>query len=55
MKTDTIFYQIFQTFPDLLFELLEESTEQAQEYEFSSREVKELARRFDGIFLPKDT
>ncbi len=29
-----------------------QSAEQAQVYEFSSREIKELARRFDGIFLP---
>lgn len=52
MKTDTIFYQLFQTFPDLLFELIGENPAQAQDYEFSSREIKELARTFDGIFLP---
>ncbi|MCE2662555.1 MAG: Rpn family recombination-promoting nuclease/putative transposase, partial [Microcystis sp. 53602_E8] len=23
MKTDTIFYRLFQTFPDLLFELID--------------------------------
>lgn len=52
MKTDTIFYQLFQTFPSLLFELIGESPEQAEGYEFSSREIKELAFRFDGVFLP---
>lgn len=52
MRTDTIFYQLFQTFPNLLFELIGQPPEQAQNYEFSSREVKELAYRFDGIFLP---
>lgn len=52
MRTDTIFYQLFQTFPQLLFELIGESPEQAKQYEFSSQEIKELARRFDGIFLP---
>ena len=52
MKTDTIFYQLFQAFPGLLFEILGEPSDLAQEYEFSSREIKELARTFDGIFLP---
>ncbi|MFN9735215.1 MAG: Rpn family recombination-promoting nuclease/putative transposase [Microcystis sp.] len=52
MKTDTIFYQLLQTFPGLIFELLGESTQKAENYQFSSREIKELARRFDGIFLP---
>ncbi|NES83945.1 MAG: Rpn family recombination-promoting nuclease/putative transposase [Moorea sp. SIO2B7] len=52
MKTDTIFYQLFQTFPSLLFELIGQSTELAQGYQFLSQEVKELARRFDGVFLP---
>ena len=52
MKTDTIFYQLFQTFPSLLFELIGQSPMEAQGYEFSSREIKELAFRFDGVFLP---
>jgi predicted transposase/invertase (TIGR01784 family) len=52
MKTDTIFYQLFQTFPSLIFELIGADPSQASSYQFSSREIKELARRFDGIFLP---
>lgn len=52
MKTDTIFYNLFQLFPELLFQLIGEDTSQAPNYEFSSREIKELARRFDGLFLP---
>ena len=52
MKTDTIFYQLFQTFPSLLFELIGQAPTEAQGYEFSSREIKELAFRFDGVFLP---
>ena len=52
MKTDTIFYQLFQTFPSLLFELIGQPPTEAQGYEFSSREIKELAFRFDGVFLP---
>ena len=53
MRTDTIFYQLFQTFSTLLFELIGQSPSLAKGYEFTSREIKELARRFDGIFLPK--
>ena len=52
MKTDTIFYQLFQTFPSLLFELIGESPSLAGNYSFSSGEIKELSRRVDGIFLP---
>ena len=54
MRTDTIFYQLFQTFPSILFELMGESPALAQGYEFTSKEVKELARRFDGVFLPPE-
>lgn len=53
MRTDSIFYSLFQVFPTLLFELIGISPHQAANYEFSSREIKELARRFDGIFLPQ--
>ncbi|NER34933.1 MAG: Rpn family recombination-promoting nuclease/putative transposase [Oscillatoria sp. SIO1A7] len=52
MKTDTIFDRLFQVFPGLLFELLNESPSLGARYQFSSREVKELARRFDGVFVP---
>lgn len=52
MRTDTIFYQVFQIFPGLLFELLGQSPSLGKRYQFSSREVKELARRFDGVFIP---
>nr|WP_322709074.1 Rpn family recombination-promoting nuclease/putative transposase [Nostoc sp. ChiSLP03a]MDZ8210218.1 Rpn family recombination-promoting nuclease/putative transposase [Nostoc sp. ChiSLP03a] len=53
MKTDTIFYTLFQTLPDVLFELLEQSQALALHYQFTSVEIKELARRIDGLFLPK--
>ena len=52
MKTDTIFYSLFQLFPELLFDLLGEDSTQASKYEFSSREIKELTCRFDGIMIP---
>jgi predicted transposase/invertase (TIGR01784 family) len=54
MRTDTIFYQLFQTFNTLLFELIGEPIENASGYKFQSVEVKEKAFRFDGIFCPID-
>jgi len=53
MKTDTIFYTLLQNLPSVLFEVLEKSPTLALHYEFSSVEIKELARRIDGLFLPK--
>jgi len=53
MKTDTIFYTLLQNLPSVLFEILQQSPTQALHYEFSSVEIKELARRIDGLFLPK--
>ena len=53
MKTDTIFYTLLQNLPSVLFELLEQSPTDALHYEFSSVEIKELARSIDGLFLPK--
>jgi predicted transposase/invertase (TIGR01784 family) len=52
MKTDSIFYRLFQDYPALLFELVGQDPSLAEGYEFSSREVKELAFRLDGLFLP---
>jgi predicted transposase/invertase (TIGR01784 family) len=52
MKTDTLFYQLFQSFHTLLFELIDRPTSEAEGYKFSSAEIKEKAFRFDGIFMP---
>ncbi|MDY6782002.1 MAG: Rpn family recombination-promoting nuclease/putative transposase [Cyanobacteriota bacterium] len=52
MKTDTIFYSLFQAFPSIFFELIDRAPEEAANYEFTSREVKQLAFRLDGLFLP---
>jgi predicted transposase/invertase (TIGR01784 family) len=51
MRTDTIFYQLFQLMPNLLSELLGKV---GDDYQFKSVEIKELSRRIDGVFLPKD-
>ncbi|MFM7886105.1 MAG: Rpn family recombination-promoting nuclease/putative transposase [Pseudanabaena sp.] len=52
MRTDTIFFQLFQTFDSLLFELVGLPPEAAAGYQFTSVEIKEKAFRFDGIFIP---
>ncbi len=53
LKTDSIFYRIFQSSPGILFELLGQSPDLAQGYQFESVEVKQIAFRLDGVFLPK--
>jgi predicted transposase/invertase (TIGR01784 family) len=53
LKTDSIFYRIFQTDPSILFELLGQSPDLAQGHEFRSVEIKQLAFRIDGVLLPQ--
>jgi predicted transposase/invertase (TIGR01784 family) len=53
VKTDSIFYRLFQEFPNIFFELIGNSPETATGYEFSSVEVKQTAFRIDGVFLPE--
>ncbi|MGF1988195.1 MAG: Rpn family recombination-promoting nuclease/putative transposase [Nostoc sp. ZfuVER08] len=52
MKTDSIFYRLFQEFPSIFFELIGNSPEEASLYQFSSIEIKQTAFRIDGVFLP---
>jgi predicted transposase/invertase (TIGR01784 family) len=52
MRTDTIFYQLFLTFPTLLFEIIEKPLADSEYYQFTSEEIKEKSFRFDGIFMP---
>ncbi|BCL38564.1 Rpn family recombination-promoting nuclease/putative transposase [Nostoc sp. MS1] len=52
MKTDSIFYRLFQEFPSIFFELIGKPPETANTYQFSSVEVKQTAFRIDGVFLP---
>jgi len=51
MKTDTIFYQLFQSFPSIFFELIQLPINEANNYRFDSVEVKQLSFRLDGVFL----
>ena len=52
MKTDSIFYRLFQTFPETFFELIDRQSSDASAYEFASVELKQTAFRIDRIFLP---
>jgi predicted transposase/invertase (TIGR01784 family) len=52
MRRDSIFYQLFRQYPALLFELLSQPPDRANEYIFEAVEVKETAFRMDGVFLP---
>lgn len=52
MKTDSIFYRIFLEFPGSFFELIDRPPDEAVMYEFTSREVKQLSFRMDGLFFP---
>jgi predicted transposase/invertase (TIGR01784 family) len=53
LKTDSLFYYLFQTLPGILFELLGQPATLAQNYEFRSVELKQTAFRIDGVFLPQ--
>jgi predicted transposase YdaD len=53
VKTDTIFYQLFETFPRGFFELIEQPTS-ADAYTFTCVEIKQTAFRIDNLFLPVD-
>ncbi len=50
MKTDSIFYRLFQEYPAAFFEVLGQPGETAQNYTFTSVEVKQTAFRLDGVF-----
>jgi predicted transposase YdaD len=53
MKTDGLFYTLFQKLPTAFFETLGLPPETADLYTFDSVEVKELSFRIDGVFLPQ--
>jgi predicted transposase/invertase (TIGR01784 family) len=52
VKTDSLFYRLFQEFPSIFFELIGNSPQIAENYTFSSIEIKQTAFRIDGVFLP---
>ncbi|MBC6418665.1 MAG: Rpn family recombination-promoting nuclease/putative transposase [Prochloron sp. SP5CPC1] len=52
MKTDSIWYHLFLNFPSIFFELAGQPPSLADSYSFTSVEIKQLAFRLDGVFLP---
>ncbi|MFW9257281.1 hypothetical protein A4S05_31360 [Nostoc sp. KVJ20] len=52
MKTDKIFYSLFQAFPSIFFAIVGDNTVDVNAYKFVSVEVKENAFRIDGVFIP---
>ncbi|MEM9906882.1 MAG: Rpn family recombination-promoting nuclease/putative transposase [Cyanobacteria bacterium P01_D01_bin.44] len=52
MRRDSLFYRLFQQFPDLLFDLVESPPPDASDYRFDSVAVKEPKFEIDGVFLP---
>ena len=52
MKTDSIFYEIFQNEPTIICELLGNTDPRTSAYGFGSQEIKETSFRLDGILIP---
>ena len=48
MRTDSLFYLIFQTSPGIIFELIGDPNPRASTYSFASQEVKQTSFRIDG-------
>jgi predicted transposase/invertase (TIGR01784 family) len=54
VRTDTLFYLLFQLSPSIFFELIGQPGSEAKGYEFRSIELKQAAFRIDGVLLPID-
>ena len=54
MKTDSLFYRLFQALPRLFFDLVGLPTLPAEQYRFQSVELKQTALRLDGLFRPPE-
>lgn len=55
MKTDALFYRLFQTLPEVVFELAGLDEPDGRRYRFRSEEVKQTAFRLDGVLEPPET
>ncbi len=55
MKTDALFYRLFQTLPEVVFELAGLDEPGGRRYRFRSEEVKQTAFRLDGVLEPPET
>ncbi|UFP93846.1 Rpn family recombination-promoting nuclease/putative transposase [Gloeobacter morelensis] len=53
MRTDHLFYKLFEAFPETLFVLAGTQPPAPGSYRFESIEVKETALRIDGVLVPE--
>jgi predicted transposase/invertase (TIGR01784 family) len=53
MKTDSLFYRLYQDWPQLALELLK-LPYSSDSYRFVSEEIKQTGFRIDGLFKPAD-
>ena len=51
MKTDSLFYRLFQLSPTIFFELIGQPGGETDAYEFRSVEIKQTSFRLDGVLL----
>gem|GEM_PF-5984447 len=52
MKTDSLFYRLFQELPGCYFEAIGADAKEAERYAFCSEEIKQAGLRLDGVFVP---
>jgi predicted transposase/invertase (TIGR01784 family) len=52
MKTNSLFYHIFQNSPSIFFELIGQPPTETSGYEFQSVEIKDTNQTINGIFIP---
>lgn len=52
MKTDSLFYRLFQQWPGLVLELAGIKVTDPGDYQFRSEEIKQTAFRVDGLLIP---
>jgi predicted transposase/invertase (TIGR01784 family) len=50
VKTDTLFYQLFQEFPWIFFQLIQQDQINLNAYQFIAPEIKQRSFRLDGLF-----
>mgnify|MGYP001582586956 CR=1 FL=1 len=55
MKTDSLFYRLFQELPGCYFEAIGADAKTAEGYRFTSEEIKQAGLRLDGVFVPVRT
>ena len=54
MKTDILFYQLFQEFPWIFFQLIQKQETDLNAYEFIAPEIKQRSFRLDGLFTTRE-